>query len=303
MQIRFMHPAIGVIYEVRERIPQSQFSVYNYVTTDGGLTWKEYRLNKDFISSFNKLIFPSTSFGYFFSQGDLWRTDDTAKTWNIIYQQTPGQQGYAFDFIDASTGWLHFWAKDIGKTTDGGASWTLSPLPFMVALNDIQFADSRNGVAVGYQGTILSTSDGGIEWESETSFSNLPLTNISMVRHGNSAEYWLAGDGWNIQHKTITLTSTPLPEGKIPQVFSLDQNFPNPFNPSTKFTYHIPSRGIVTLTIYDLVGRAVALLVNEEKQAGRHSITWYASSQSGGVYFARLQSAHNVQTKKLILLK
>ncbi|MGB2869817.1 MAG: T9SS type A sorting domain-containing protein [Bacteroidota bacterium] len=85
--------------------------------------------------------------------------------------------------------------------------------------------------------------------------------------------------------------------------FHLSQNYPNPFNPTTRIEYSVAHRGRVTLKIIDILGREVAVLVNEEKSAGRYSVAWNASKIASGVYFYRLESGGFVETKKLVFLK
>jgi hypothetical protein len=85
--------------------------------------------------------------------------------------------------------------------------------------------------------------------------------------------------------------------------FALHQNYPNPFNPSTTFSFSLPSKSFVTVKVFDLIGREVATIVNEELQAGNYSRQWVAEGLSNGVYFYRLQAGKFVETKKLILLK
>jgi hypothetical protein len=92
----------------------------------------------------------------------------------------------------------------------------------------------------------------------------------------------------------------------LPKNFSLSQNYPNPFNPATSISYTIPQGGIqhaVSVRIYDLLGREVAILVDEIKPAGTYTMTWDASRYASGVYFYRLQAGHFVDTKKLVLIK
>ena len=85
--------------------------------------------------------------------------------------------------------------------------------------------------------------------------------------------------------------------------FSLSQNYPNPFNPSTKISYSIAAAGIVSLKIYDILGREVSTLVNEEKPVGRYEVNFNASQLASGVYFYQIKAGDFVQTKKLMLLK
>jgi hypothetical protein len=93
------------------------------------------------------------------------------------------------------------------------------------------------------------------------------------------------------------------PEGGTPASFALEQNYPNPFNPTTTINYQIPISGRVELKVYDLLGREVATLVNDDKAAGRYSIPWNAALMSSGVYFYRLRAGQHTGTKKLLLLK
>jgi hypothetical protein len=88
-----------------------------------------------------------------------------------------------------------------------------------------------------------------------------------------------------------------------PLAFNLDQNYPNPFNPSTNVKFSVPEAGNVKLSVYNLVGEEVAVLVNGFSQAGTFEVTFDASNLSTGVYLYKLQSANSVQTKKMMLLK
>ena len=108
--------------------------------------------------------------------------------------------------------------------------------------------------------------------------------------------------------KAVIVSVTP-PAGGIPARYALDQNFPNPFNPSTVIGYHLPADARVTLKVFDLLGREVATLVDGPVQAGSHSVTWNAGSIGSGIYFARLSASdpgggmRYVKTTKLELLK
>jgi hypothetical protein len=89
----------------------------------------------------------------------------------------------------------------------------------------------------------------------------------------------------------------------LPTHYVLEQNYPNPFNPTTCITFCIPDKKMVTLKIFDLLGREIAVLVNEQKPAGVHSVYWNAVGFPSGVYFYRLQAGSFVETRKLIVLK
>jgi len=92
-------------------------------------------------------------------------------------------------------------------------------------------------------------------------------------------------------------------DGETAKNFDLKQNFPNPFNPSTRISYAIPSASFVNLKVYDIIGNEIAVLVNEEKQAGNYQIDFDATELTGGVYFYQLLTGSFVETKKMILMK
>ena len=92
-------------------------------------------------------------------------------------------------------------------------------------------------------------------------------------------------------------------EKEIPEEFTLSQNFPNPFNPSTRIKYELPQDNFVTLKIYDILGNEVTTLVNEQKTAGRYEVNFNASSLASGIYIYKIQAGSFIDTKKMILLK
>jgi glucuronoarabinoxylan endo-1,4-beta-xylanase len=85
--------------------------------------------------------------------------------------------------------------------------------------------------------------------------------------------------------------------------FTLHQNYPNPFNPRTAIRYELPGSSHVTLAVYDVLGREVALLVNETQPAGAHVASFEATSLSSGVYFYRLHAGRFIDTKRLLLVR
>jgi hypothetical protein len=98
-------------------------------------------------------------------------------------------------------------------------------------------------------------------------------------------------------------TSVNPPPPYVPESFALDQNFPNPFNPGTTIHFTTMTGGDVRLTVYDLLGREVAVLVNGVLDGGDHRVTFTAMDLSSGIYFYILQSPDGVITKKMVLLR
>lgn len=100
-----------------------------------------------------------------------------------------------------------------------------------------------------------------------------------------------------------TATSVASRPSNVPLRFFLSQNYPNPFNPGTTIRYQITDHGLVTLKVFDVLGRDVATLVNEERKAGAYNVQFDGSRLPSGVYFCRLKSGADVAVQKLILMK
>ena len=136
----------------------------------------------------------------------------------------------------------------------------------------------------------------------------------TIYANGNSVNFNNAntGDKWNYApNKTIQVITPTGVEGKGTVLsYRLEQNFPNPFNPSTTIKYSVPKASFVSLKIYDFLGRDVASLVNEEKTTGGYQVKFNADNIASGIYFYKIQvtsidrqAVSFVQTKKMILMK
>ncbi len=129
-------------------------------------------------------------------------------------------------------------------------------------------------------------------------------------------KFEIMSDGWTYWTDTVQLF-VPIDgidnETVQPLTFNLEQNYPNPFNPTTKIKYSISNTrsplpggargGLVTLKVYDVLGREVTTLINETKQAGNYEVEFNAATLPSGVYFYQLKAGEFIQTKKMILLK
>jgi hypothetical protein len=89
----------------------------------------------------------------------------------------------------------------------------------------------------------------------------------------------------------------------IPEDYSISQNYPNPFNPSTEIEFNLPESGLITLKVFDILGKEITTLVNEQMQAGNYKLTFDASNLPSGIYFYSLHANDFVSTKKMVLLK
>jgi hypothetical protein len=194
-------------------------------------------------------------------------------------------------------------------STNGGTIWTKTSLnppggyPYAVAL-----AQSRDdaGVAKLFAGTydhgVYLSTDFGKNWTSVN--SGCPVWVVqSLFVYG---QYLIAGMGGStIWRRPLAdlLTSVRSGSGELAHGFELNQNHPNPFNPSTTIRYGLPDRLHVTLTVFNTLGQQVTRLENGEQEAGYHEVKFDGSRLSSGVYFYRMEAGSFVQTRTLLLVR
>jgi hypothetical protein len=151
---------------------------------------------------------------------------------------------------------------------------------------------------------------GGAQGSTESRWGDYSMLAVDPV---DSTTFWYTGEyyatggqsNWKTRiasFKVSDLTGSVTEESsQLPGTFTLYQNFPNPFNPSTTIRYELPRDSRVSLKIFDVLGREVATLVNEEQKTGFKSVVWDATGFVSGVYFCRLQAGGYTSTKKLLL--
>lgn len=193
-----------------------------------------------------------------------------------------------FDFEDA---------KDV-LTVRGGSLMTERAKQQLFALL-LNFASGRIG-----NETVVS-DDGQVAAEAVTLAA-------ALINDGDPVNDELAKDICDLINNGQMVEAGIIPEspirykfepGSLPQIFSMGQNFPNPFNAQTTIEYVLPKSARVTVEVYNLLGRKVESLVNQHQQAGYHQTTWDASEVSSGVYFYRIQAREFIEIRKMLLLK
>jgi len=159
-----------------------------------------------------------------------------------------------------------------------------------------------------------------IEYEPEDIPDGVQEEDLKLLRYDESEDEWFELETTvdtglkTLTAETLTfsgfaagtigeITSADRDELGLPLRFGLAQNYPNPFNPITAIRYDLPVSSDVKLEVYDIIGRRVAVLVNDQVQAGRYTIHFDASGFASGVYFYRLQAGSFVQTRKLTVIK
>ncbi len=155
--------------------------------------------------------------------------------------------------------------------------------------------DSINWTSV--KQNILSSNT---EW-TEENFEPVPARYIRIIVHSNNQNDWASL--WETEFYGQLIVSGNENNNVKPTDFSLEQNFPNPFNPSTKIIWQSPVGSHQTIKVFDILGNEIATLVDEYKEPGRYEVEFDASNLSSGIYIYRLQTEGYISTRKMILLR
>ncbi len=123
----------------------------------------------------------------------------------------------------------------------------------------------------------------------------------SITQMNNPANWTFTNPGSCI--RLDFLTGTEGNNSEVPTVFKLYNNYPNPFNPSTSIKYDVPKNTFVNLSVYDILGKLVTNLVNQDMTAGRYDAVWDAKNYASGTYIYRLEAGEFTDVKKMILVK
>ena len=138
---------------------------------------------------------------------------------------------------------------------------------------------------------------------------------LLLLTFGLGQDYSLQFDGDNdyvlvakgdipaFENNQLYMVSSLTEAVALPETFSLDRAYPNPFNPITTLSFAIPVDSEVFLSIYNLQGREVSTLIEGNMEAGYHSVVWNADSYSSGVYFVKMVAGSYISTQKLMLVK
>jgi len=242
--------------------------------------------------------------------GKIYRSNDNGINWSLISLDIYTHMVYTLVFSSNSNGGTNFfagtWSDGVFLSTNLGENWTqvnngFSYSNYDLAINTFFVFNTTVFVGTCYQGVYIWNNDERTWNNTNEGLSHLKISSLAV-----SGSCLLAGtyDG-GVWRRPLweMVTSVENPSTTLPTQFTLYQNYPNPFNPSTKIKYSVPQSSNVLLKIFDVVGKEVATLINEEKPAGNYEVEFNASNLSSGIYFYRLRSGKFVETKKMILQK
>jgi photosystem II stability/assembly factor-like uncharacterized protein len=281
-----------------------------YKTTDQGATWTYNDLDS-LAGGLVDVYFmdPDTGFAvgtdgnYFTGKGRILATVDGGASWHIAHTSLHTQEicwkisfpsrqvGYVSLEAFANSGWQYCL-----KTTDGGLTWTdinVSTGGGPTGNYDIEgigFLNDSTGWIGGDNKTYF-TQDGGATWTAQT-WGNT----INRFRIFNDSLAFAAGEKVYRMSRTIVGLEQPWA-----QALNLGQNFPNPFQDQTIIEYFVEHAGLVKLDVFDIMGKCVGTLVDEEVPAGNHRLFYNAGAIPDGVYYYRMQIGERQTTRKMVV--
>jgi photosystem II stability/assembly factor-like uncharacterized protein len=293
--------------------PSNTYGLY-FKTTNSGNNWFETTSSDCY--SYNDICFIDNSTGWMISDNlKVLKTTNCGIDWFTAFPHTQSWDlNSLIKFTNLNTGWFtesypSLLYSYIFKSTNSGSNWEKADSVIYGKICSLNFSDANTGWICGYEynyniprkGIIYATSNGGNRWLRQNCPVNQDLNTIFFV---NAYTGWAAGNSGVIL-KTISGVTIDIKKisNNLPSSFYLSQNYPNPFNPSTNIKYQIKENAIVTLRIYDILGKEIETLVNQKQSPGTYEVNWDGSNYPSGVYFYKLTAGDFTETKKMILLK
>jgi hypothetical protein len=277
-----------------------------FLSTNAGKNWTQTALTESEVNVVLSLavsgrnLFAGTERTVPFPQGGgVFRSTNNGTTWSAVNAGLEDPTIWSL----AVSGKNLFAGTDGGiyLTTDGGTSWSAVNTGFEGGLIWSLAVHGTNLFAGTSHGVLLSTNN-GTSWSSvntgliDNDVQCLAASGTSLFAGTMDAGVWR-------RPLSEMITSVPISAATLPTAFTLQQNYPNPFNPSTTIKFELPKISVVRLSVFDMLGREVSVLVNERKEAGYHEVKFDGSGLSSGVYFYRIQAGSYVETRKLLLLR
>jgi photosystem II stability/assembly factor-like uncharacterized protein len=268
-------------------------------TTNGGNNWFTQLSGPSM--NFTSLYFHNADTGFAVTNSNLYKTSNGGVNWNAI----SGPEGYDIHFPNSLTGYTTGSNSNVYKTTDGGDNWFIISTGNNDAYRSFRFFGDF-GIACGNNGNIMKTTNGGVNWIVMPKITDNYLRSVYFVNENTG---YVAGYFGTILKTTDGGLSFLQSNNEInPKSYLLHQNYPNPFNPATKIKFDIPAHSSgrlsnVKLIIFDMQGKEITRLIDEELSAGVYEVSFDGSLFSSGVYFYKIDTDNFSESKKMILIK
>ncbi len=283
-------------------------------TSDGGESWRSVTRDSSIYAQWppETVKFYDSSYGFACGGtrdvvGVIWKTTDSGYSWTTVVDSTsaPPEPLYAIQIFDSLNvlvlGGDPEFGASVLRSYDGGSSWRYYNVGILWFPVEMGFRTAAEGWApMGPKRGFLFTDDSGENW----SFINTPdsayVTNISFP---DSIHGYAVGINGTMLKYTYPKPNNIETETGMAGSFYLAQNYPNPFNPVTSISYRIKSAGMVSIKVYNVLGKQIASLVNEYKPEGSYTVEFNGSDLPSGVYLYRLRSGEYSAVKKMLLVK
>jgi photosystem II stability/assembly factor-like uncharacterized protein len=241
----------------------------------------------------------------------IYRSTNAGVNWSTINTGASSSHNIVqIKFYSVSTGYALLSNMEIIKTVDGGNNWF--SFGQIMGSSNAKAKDFYLGGTVAYMS--LENESFGILAKNFSSGSGFLWYQLSVVTpQGGGAIYFnnpttgYFGGELGLLYKTTNGGGEPIgiirTSLEIPSAYFMSDNYPNPFNPSTKIKFGIPAFSPVRLSVFDVTGREVSVIVNQHLQPGIYEVSFNAEGLSGGVYFYRITAGSFTETRKMILIK
>ena len=280
-----------------------------FKTTNAGVNWTKQYLPQAGTTGSNRGVYGAdmlnATTGFIVSyQPRPWHTTDGGTTWTL--DSIPDAYGgfmYDIKMFSATSGIIAA-GNGMYKTTNG-TIWDTIPASTgysrSYSMYGLDFLNNNVGYTAGSSGTSFWTTNGGLNW---TSVNTNGSTMYNVFITPDTKAFSVGSSGYIFKNNTV-LTGIAGNETGLPVSYRLEQNYPNPFNPTTTIKFALPKSGLVTLKIYDITGREMMKLINNQSMnAGYQTQFFNGSMLSSGVYFYSLIVDNNlIDTKKMVLIK
>lgn len=285
--------------------PETWSAISSDITTNNRITSVAHsRVNTNYMMS--------AASNYTTSPGVYKSTDEgvswTEITENISFTGANIQRVVA-DPVNANTYYItraSYTTAQVIKTTDFGITWTdiSAGLPAVSANTFFVDPVNTNHVFVGNDFGVYWSSTGGTGWTKlSNGFPFVPVLDFSYFNSGGIRLIRAATHGRGVFEINADAVGINQISELVPASYSLKQNYPNPFNPSTNIRYDLPKNSFVKLVVFDMLGKEIETLVNENQSAGTYETKFDASRLSSGVYFYRIETGNFVDVKRMLLIK
>ncbi|MFQ6616508.1 MAG: T9SS type A sorting domain-containing protein [Fidelibacterota bacterium] len=240
----------------------------------------------------------------------LLESSDFGDTWEYL---APPGPALAFDFDVNLEGDLQtvfvVHGDEISRSLNGGETWEIvfdEEMNPGFSIRDIHFYSLTGVLLAGgikiamieSQAVLMASSDLGESWDILYLQDMGPIVSVSLAPDGYA--YFAIPQSGVFRVSLEDLSVVP---DYVPESFVLHQPYPNPFNPSTTLEFSLPQAGLVTLTVYDLLGGEVETIVNQRMRAGNHTVRWKAGNIPSGIYFVTMESDGFLEARKVTVLR